>query len=108
MPLFVNDMVKEKLGLRSATAVRDNKTRDLMLSVLFDAIGMLSFAIPFIGEFQDVVWAPLSAFLMARLYKGAMGKVAGIFSFLEEILPFTDVIPSFTLMWCYTYLWKKN
>jgi hypothetical protein len=42
------------------------------------------------------------------MYKGKMGKVAGVVSFLEEILPATDFIPSFTLMWFYTYFIKKS
>ncbi|WP_432673302.1 hypothetical protein [Flavobacterium sp. SM2513] len=87
---------------------KKNKTRDLVLSLLFDAIGMMSFSIPFLGEFPDVVWAPISGLLMVWMYKGTMGKVAGVVSFLEEILPATDIIPSFTLMWFYTYLIKKS
>ncbi|GEP51204.1 hypothetical protein FNO01nite_18760 [Flavobacterium noncentrifugens] len=83
------------------------KTRDLLLGLLFDGIGMLSFTIPGIGEFSDVIWAPLAGFLMTWMYKGAIGKVAGVFTFLEEILPFTDIVPSFTLMWIYKYLIKK-
>lgn len=86
----------------------DNKTRDLILGLLFDAIGMLSFTIPVIGEFSDVVWAPLAGFLMIWMYKGRVGKIAGIFTFLEEIIPFTDFIPSFTLTWIYTYLLGKK
>lgn len=86
----------------------NTKTRDLLLGLLFDAIGMLSFAIPGIGEFSDVIWAPLAGFLMTWMYKGTVGKVAGIFTFLEEIIPFTDIIPSFTLTWIYTYLIKKQ
>ena len=84
------------------------KKRNLILGILFDAIGMLSFSIPFIGEFSDVVWAPLAGFLMTWMYKGSVGKVAGIFTFLEEIIPFTDVIPSFTLTWIYNYWIKKE
>jgi hypothetical protein len=84
-----------------------NKIRNLVLGILFDAIGMLSFTIPFIGEFSDVVWAPVSAYLMTRLYKGSIGRIGGIFSFIEEIIPFTDAIPSFTIMWIYTYIIKK-
>ena len=84
------------------------KNRDLALGLLFDVIGMLSFTIPGIGEFLDVIWAPLAGFLMTWMYKGAMGKVAGIFTFLEEIVPFTDIIPSFTLMWIYNYLIRKQ
>jgi len=86
---------------------KSNATRDLILGLLFDAIGMLSFSIPLLGEFSDVIWAPVSAYLMTLLYKGNSGKIAGVFSFLEEVLPFTDVIPSFTLMWLYTYLFKR-
>ena len=91
-----------------AEAVDQNKMRNLYLGILFDLIGMMSFTIPFIGEFGDVVWAPLSGYLMTRLYKGTTGKVAGIFSFIEEIVPFTDIIPTFTLTWIYTYVIKGN
>ena len=83
------------------------KNKKLVLGILFDAIGMLSFTIPGIGEFGDVVWAPLAGFLMTKMYEGRVGKVAGILTFVEEILPFTDVVPSFTLTWIYTY-WIKN
>lgn len=86
----------------------NNKTRDLVLGILFDGIGMVSFSIPVIGEFSDVVWAPISGFLMMWMYKGNIGKIAGAFSFLEEIIPFTDVIPSFTLTWIYNYWIKKQ
>ena len=86
----------------------NNKNRDLLLGILFDALGMVSFAIPLIGEFEDIVWAPISGLLMAWMYKGRAGKIAGVFSFLEEILPMTDIIPSFTLMWVYTYIIKKK
>lgn len=79
------------------------KNRDLLLGLLFDGIGMLSFSIPLIGEFSDVVWAPVSGLLMTSMYKGKIGKAAGIFAFLEEIIPMSDFIPSFTMMWIYTY-----
>ncbi len=85
-----------------------HKNRDLVLGILFDVIGTISFGIPLVGEFTDVVWAPVAGFLMTWMYKGKVGKAAGIFTFLEEIIPFTDFVPSFTLMWIYTYLIKKN
>lgn len=84
-----------------------HKYRNLFLGIFFDAIGMLSFTIPFLGEFSDVVWAPVSGFLLAGMYKGRIGKIGGIFSFLEELIPFTDIIPTFTLTWIYTYLFRK-
>lgn len=85
----------------------NNKKRNLFLGILFDGIGMLSFTVPFIGEFSDVVWAPMAAYLMTRMYKGTIGKVGGIIAFVEEILPFSDFMPSFTLTWIYNY-WIKN
>lgn len=86
----------------------EERYKKLILGIVFDAIGMISFSIPFLGEFSDVVWAPVSSFLIARMYKGSLGKVAGIVSFIEELFPFTDVIPTFTLTWIYCYLIKKE
>ena len=86
---------------------KDPKYRDLFMGLLFDGIGMLSMAIPFIGDFSDVIWAPMSAWIMIRMYKGTAGKVAGTISFIEEILPGFDIIPTFTLMWLYTYVFSK-
>ena len=42
-----------------------------------------------------------------KMYKGTTGKVAGIIGFIEEIFPFIDIIPTFTLTWLYTYVYKK-
>ncbi|WP_379842208.1 hypothetical protein [Flavobacterium myungsuense] len=86
----------------------NTKNRDLILGLFFDFIGMLSFSIPLIGEFSDVIWAPIAGFLMTYLYKGKVGKIAGILTFLEEIIPFTDFIPSFTLTWIYKYLIRRD
>jgi hypothetical protein len=80
------------------------KYRNLILGIVFDAIGSGSLLIPFLGDLTDVVWAPVSAGLMIWMYKGKPGKLGGVFSFLEEILPLSDIIPSFTLMWLYTYV----
>lgn len=64
-----------------------------------DLIGMFTYAIPALGEFGDVVWAPLSAFIFYKLFGGKLGLFGGAFDFLEEIIPFTDFIPSFTIAW---------
>lgn len=88
--------------------LNDTKIRNLILGILFDAIGMLSFSVPLMGEFSDVIWAPIAGFLMTWMYKGSIGKMAAVFTVLEEIIPFTDVIPSFTLTWIYTYLIKPE
>ncbi len=86
----------------------EDRYKKIILGIIFDAIGMLSFTIPFLGEFSDVVWAPIAGFLMTRMYQGLVGKVGGIISFVEEMFPFTDFIPSFTLMWIYYYKIKKE
>ncbi len=65
--------------------------------------GNFSF-IPFI----DIIWAPLSGYLMTKLYKGDMGKLAGVITFFEELLPGTDFIPTFTIMWLYTFVFKSK
>jgi hypothetical protein len=82
----------------------DGKYKKLVLGVLLDGIGMLSLALPGLGEFLDLIWAPVAGWLMVRMYPGRKGRIAGVIAFLEELLPGLDVIPSFTLMWVYTFL----
>lgn len=94
--------------LETQAAFQKQKTTKLLLGLLFDAIGMASYGILGIGEFADVVWAPLAGFLMTKMYKGRVGIAAGILTFVEEIIPFTDVIPSFTITWIYTYWIKRS
>lgn len=81
-----------------------NRYRKLGLSILFDALGYASIVFP---PF-DFIWAPLSAYLMTKMYKGREGKVAAVISFVEEALPFMDVVPTFSLMWLYTFVFKKE
>lgn len=76
----------------------------LLLGILFDLVGYVSLFVPFF----DFIWAPTSAYIMLLMYKGKNGKYAAIVSFVEEILPVTDVIPTFTIMWFYTYFSEKK
>jgi len=89
---------------------QNNKYKLLLIGLVIDVIGILtsSWVLPLVGDMADVVWAPLSAWLMTRLYKGTSGKVGGVITFVEEIVPGLDIIPSFTLMWMYTYIFKKS
>lgn len=81
----------------------------LILGLIFDFIGMLSYIFPGIAETTDVIWAPISGMLLVAMYKGTVGKVAGVIGTLEELIPFTDIIPTFTITWFYeNYLDKKN
>jgi len=81
-----------------------NKNQKLIAGIVFDLIGMLSYIFPL----TDIAWAPLSAYLMIKMYKGNVGKIGGLISFLEEAIPGLDFFPSFTLTWCYVYLFKKG
>lgn len=85
---------------------KNQKYKKLLLGILFDAVGMASFTLPFVGEFSDVVWAPVSALIMTRMYKGITGKVAGVVSIFEELTPGLDFVPTFTLTWVYQYYLK--
>ena len=87
---------------------KKNKYQKLVLSLVFDAMGLVSYAIPGLGELFDVVWAPASAYLMTRMYKGNKGKIAAAVSFIEEAMPGLDVIPTFTLMWLFTYVFSSS
>lgn len=86
----------------------NEKYKLLRQGILFDIIGMSTMAIPVIGPFLDLIWAPFAAKKMNEMYKGKNGKIASIIVFIEEILPYTDIIPTFTLMWLYTFVWKKQ
>ncbi len=88
--------------------MKEKKTKYLLLGLLFDAIGMSSFILPGIGEFFDLIWAPVAGWLMTRMYKGRIGQVAGAIAFFEELVPGLDWFPSFTLMWIYTFLLNKK
>lgn len=87
---------------------KKTKYIQLIYGLIFDAIGMLSYTIPLVTEIIDIIWAPLSAYILAKMYPGTIGKVAAIIDFLEEILPETDIIPTFTLTWIYVYIIKNQ
>ncbi|MDT0293075.1 hypothetical protein ACFQ3R_09630 [Mesonia ostreae] len=82
------------------------KYQQLIKGLLYDGVGMLSMAIPVVGPFLDILWAPYAAKKMSEMYPGKKGKIASILVFIEEILPFTDIIPSFTIMWVYAYVFN--
>lgn len=69
-----------------------------MFCIIMDLIGYATYAIPFFGEFGDILWAPLSSVIFFVTFGGWKGALGGIGNFIEEILPGTDFIPSFTIM----------
>lgn len=71
------------------------KYKKLIKCIALDAIGMASAAMPII----DVVWAPIAASISYKMFGEKRGKYTSIITFIEEILPVTDIIPSFTIFW---------
>ncbi len=80
----------------------------LAFCLTMDLIGYISFAVPFLGEASDLIWAPLSGLIFFKAFGGTKGKYGGLFAFAEEALPFLDFIPTFSLMWAYQRLFAKK
>ena len=72
---------------------------NIFTCIVLDGIGMMSYIVPAFGEFMDVGWAVISGIIFNYLFGGRIGKIGGVLNFLEEVLPFTDIIPSFTIAW---------
>ncbi|MEP7258673.1 MAG: hypothetical protein ABI687_09795, partial [Flavitalea sp.] len=77
------------------------KPASLIFCVLMDLTGYATYALPFVGEFGDIIWAPISAFIFYKTFGGWKGAFGGLFNFVEEILPGLDFIPSFTIAWVF-------
>lgn len=85
-----------------------HKQPSLVFCLVMDAIGFASYFLPGLGEFADAVWAPISGFVFFLCFGGWKGAFGGIFNFIEEILPGTDFIPSFTIMWFLQNVTKRK
>lgn len=86
----------------------EKKYSTLILCILMDLVGYATFSIPVLGEFGDIVWAPISALVFYKTFGGWKGALGGLFNFAEEILPFTDFIPTFTITWMVKYFFNKQ
>lgn len=80
------------------------KVKKLALCLMLDAVGYISFTIPLIGEFSDILWAPVAAIISYKMFGAKRGKYTALTTFTEELLPITDIIPSFTLF-CILFDW---
>jgi hypothetical protein len=87
--------------------VKDKPMPSLLACLLFDFVGYASYAIPFLGEFLDLAWAPVSALLFWKMFGFKKGFFGGVFSFVEELMPGLDFIPTFTINWLLLYF-KRN
>lgn len=60
-------------------------------------MGTSSELIPFVGELTDIAYAPAAALALRSLFQGS--NVVFALEFLEEFLPFTDILPLATICW---------
>jgi hypothetical protein len=86
----------------AATILPKDMIGRLVVSLVIDFIGSSSYLLPGVGEGFDVAWAPIQTILLMAMYDETMPSLKYI-SFMEEILPFTDALPSGTLGWCRQY-----
>jgi hypothetical protein len=77
----------------------------LVTCLVLDFIGSAVILLPVIGE---LVWAPISALLFWKMFGFRKGFLGGIFSFIEELIPGIDFIPTFTIMWFIQYARRKK
>jgi hypothetical protein len=70
----------------------------LLVSLLIDLIGSSSYLLPLVGEGADIAWAPVQTILIMAMYDKTSPNLKYV-SFVEEILPFTDIVPSATIGW---------
>lgn len=59
---------------------------------------------PGTGDASDLLWAPLSAILVRLLYGSNTLALANL---IEELLPFTDAIPTATIAFLLDYFFKR-
>lgn len=71
----------------------------LWLSLVLDGLGSASYLIPGVGEVADILWAPLQTIVVMAMYDDT-AQILKYVSFVEEILPFTDIVPTATIGWC--------
>jgi hypothetical protein len=81
------------------------KQFDLVASIAIDILGMASYLIPAFAELTDVALAPILSAAIFAIHRTTIGA---IFGFFEEIIPFTDIIPTASIIWFYRYVLNGN
>ena len=71
------------------------KLPSLKTCIVLDVIGCLSYVVLPFGP----IWAVLSGIIFYFLFGRKFGVLGGIFSFIEELIPGIDFIPTFSIAW---------
>eukprot|EP00814_Leptocylindrus_danicus_P010735 CAMPEP_0116018290 /NCGR_PEP_ID=MMETSP0321-20121206/8557_1 /TAXON_ID=163516 /ORGANISM="Leptocylindrus danicus var. danicus, Strain B650" /LENGTH=414 /DNA_ID=CAMNT_0003488649 /DNA_START=120 /DNA_END=1364 /DNA_ORIENTATION=- len=80
----------------------DDMVAKLLASLAIDFVGSCSYLLPGVGEAFDLAWAPTQTIMISAMYDESTPSLKYV-SFIEEILPFTDVVPSATIGWSKEY-----
>ena len=72
----------------------------LKTCITLDVIGCLSYIVPPFGP----IWAFTSGIIFYFMFGKKFGVFGGMFSFIEELIPGVDLIPTFTI----AYFMRKN
>ena len=86
----------------------NRKQPSLIFCIIMDIVGYATYSVPLLGEVGDLFWAPISAMIFFSTFGSWKGALGGVFNFVEELLPGTDFIPSFTIMWFIQSMQKKK
>lgn len=99
----------DKLQQQQARYQR-KKITYLVISIILDLLGMATYAFPVMGEVADTIYAPIYGMAIFMMYKQntLAASIGGIFGAVEEFLPSTDIMPTASLLWFYTYVWNKK
>ena len=97
--------VASKVGEQLKPEIEPSAWAKLAVCIVLDLIGDASELVPVLGEATDIVWSGVDAALLKALFAS---DLVAAFGFAEEILPFTDIIPTFTLAWCVQELWPTT
>ena len=100
----VGERVKDELTPETER-IEPSAWATLAFCILVDVAGDASELLPFLGEFTDLGFAPIEAGLIKALFNSNALAALG---FAEEILPFTDVVPTMTISWALKNLWPTT
>lgn len=71
------------------------KLPSLKTCIILDVIGCVSYIFLPLGP----VWAFVSGVIFYFMFGKKFGMLGGVFSFIEELIPGVDFIPTFTIAW---------
>lgn len=83
----------------------NNGQHSLAACIVMDLIGCASFFVSGIGESFDIVWGVIAGLVFRSWFHSNIGAIGAA---IEELAPFTDIIPSFTIGYLVTMNSKKQ